>query len=522
MASRSEPTRFMLWARIQTAAMNLNLEADACYRAILTKDVRFDGRFFVAVRTTGIYCRPICPATTPKRENCTFFPSAAAAQQAGFRPCLRCRPEISPHLYVHVGTAVTVSRALRLIAEGALDESTVAGLARRLGVSDRHLRQLFAKHLGTSPTAVAQTRRLLFAKQLIDETALSMTDVAMAAGFASIRRFNDAISKTYGRSPSDLRRQTNQQLHDSTHAPTISLKLPFSPPYNWAALIRFLIHRATPGLESVRMDCYRRAIALNGHHGIVEISPVVGQNYLTAKICFPDVRLLAQIVERLRRMFDLSTNIVEISAHLGRDPILARVVAMQPGLRIPGAWDNFELAVRAILGQQVSVAAATTLFGRLVETYGEPLQNAGNSRMDADLLCVFPRPEILAEADLTALGITRPRAKAIATLAATVARNPQFLTHFPSLDDAVQTLCQLPGIGQWTAHYIAMRSLREPDAFPATDLGLLQAMEALGQPVTKAQFVERSQAWRPWRAYAAMHLWSLDATLLPREEVFSA
>lgn len=511
----------MLWAHIQIAAMNLNLDPEVCYRAIRTKDVRFDGQFFVGVYTTGIYCRPICSAIAPKRENCTFFPSAAAAQRAGFRPCLRCRPELSPNLFAQVGTASTVSRALRLIAEGALDDGTVEDLATRLGVGARHLRQLFAKHLGTSPTAVAQTRRLLFAKQLIDETALSMTDVGMAAGFTSIRRFNDAIYKTYRRSPSDLRRQTTQQL-DSISTPKISLKLPFSLPYDWTALIRFLIPRATPGLESPRMEGYRRAISLDGHHGVVEICPVAEHNYLTANICFPKVTLLAQIVERLRRMFDLSANIAEISAHLRCDPILAPVVEMQPGLRIPGAWDSFEMAVRAILGQQISVAAATTLAGRVVETYGEPLAIPGTLWTDTDLRFVFPRPEVLAEADLTKLGITRPRAKAITTLAATVAQNPQFLTHFQSLDDAVQTLCQLPGIGEWTAHYIAMRALREPDAFPAIDLGLIRAMEALGHPVTKAQFVERSQAWRPWRAYAAMHLWSLDSNLLQRKEVLSA
>lgn len=501
--------------------MNPNLDPDVCYRAIRTKDTRFDGQFFVAVRTTGIYCRPICPAIMPKRENCTFFTSAAAAQKAGYRPCLRCRPELSPTLFAHVGTAATVSRALRLIAEGALDDGTVENLATRLGIGDRHLRQLFAKHLGTSPIAVAQTRRLLFAKQLLNETTLPVTDVAMAAGFTSIRRFNDAIYKTYGRSPSDLRQQTTQ-LSDSISTPKISLKLPFSPPYNWAALIRFFISRVTPGLESITIESYRRTISLDGHHGVVEIYPVAGQNYLIANIYFPKVSLLTQIVERLRQMFDLSANITEISAHFQRDPILARITTLQPGLRIPGAWDNFELAVRAIVGQQVSVAAATTLFGRLVKTHGEPLVLVGTPWKDPELQFVFPRSEVLAKADLTILGITRPRSIAISALAAAVNENPQLLTDFQTLDDAVKTLCQLPGIGEWTAHYIAMRSLREPDAFPATDLALLRAMAALGKPVTKAQFVELSQAWRPWRAYAAMHLWSIDSTALLSKEMLSA
>jgi AraC family transcriptional regulator of adaptative response / DNA-3-methyladenine glycosylase II len=492
--------------------MTPKLDPDVCYRAIQTKDTRFDGQFFIAVYTTGIYCRPICPATTPKRENCTFFPNAAAAQQAGFRPCLRCRPELAPHLLAYVGTAATVSRALRLIAEGALDEGSVADLAIRLGVGDRHLRQLFAQHLGTSPIAVAQTRRLLFAKQLIDETTLQMTDIAMAAGFTSLRRFNDVIYKTYGRSPSDLRRQSSYP--DVIHSPILSLKLAFSPPFDWAALVRFLTPRMTPGLEVVNATGYRRAIALEEHQGTVEMIPVAGQHYLLAKICFPKMTLLTQIVERLRRMFDLNANVTEIATHLQQDPILSPLITAQPGLRIPGSWDHFELAVRAILGQQISVTAATTLAGRLVAAYGEPLNVPGTTQPDPALQFVFPRPEALATADLTRLGISPSRSKAIASLATAMIENPHLLTHLHCLEDAIQTLCQLPGIGEWTAQYIAMRALREPDAFPATDLGLLRAMDLLGHPISKSEFIERAQAWRPWRAYAAMHLWSVDIASL--------
>lgn len=278
--------------------------------------------------------------------------------------------------------------------------------------------------------------------------------------------------------------------------------------------MQFLIPRATPGLETASLESYRRTIALDGHHGMVEICPVTEQNYLLAHIHFPKVALLSQIVERLRQIFDLNANTSEISTHLQRDPVLAPVVVMQPGLRIPGAWDRFELAVRAILGQQISVAAATTLAARLVKAYGEPFAIAKTLQANPDLQFVFPRPDILATADLTQIGIPKTRAKTIATLAATIAQNPHFLTHFQTLDDAIQTLCQLPGIGEWTAHYIAMRTLHEPDAFPSTDLGLLRAMNALGQSMTKAQFMQHSQAWRPWRSYAAMHLWSLDLTLL--------
>jgi AraC family transcriptional regulator of adaptative response / DNA-3-methyladenine glycosylase II len=491
----------------------MNLDPDACYRAFQTKDARFDGKLFVGVRTTGIFCRPICPAQTPKRENCTFFTIAAAAHEAGFRPCLRCRPELAPHLFTKVGTASTVSRALCLIAEGALDDGTVEKLAARLGVGDRHLRQLFAKHLGTSPVAVAQTRRLLFAKQLLDETSLSMTDIAMAAGFSSIRRFNAVVRKTYQRSPSTLRYRQQTQQGDAANPPEIVLKLPFSPPYNWSALVRFLAARVTPGLESVGASFYRRTISLDGVHGVVEVSPLKEQNYLVATIRFPKVALLAQIVERLRCMFDLDANIADIVTHLQQEPILSSATIALPGLRVPGAWDRFELAVRAILGQQVSVAAATTLAGRLVETYGEPLVIEGMPQKESDLRFVFPRPEVLANADLTALGITRPRAFAISSLATVVAQDRHILT-FPNLEDAVQKLSKLPGIGEWTAQYIAMRALREPDAFPASDLGLLRAMENLGHPMRKSELFKVSQAWRPWRAYAAMFLWSsLDLNL---------
>ena len=490
------------------------LNPDLCYRAIQTKDPRFDGQFFVAVYTTRIYCRPICPAITPKQENCTFFPSAAAAQTAGFRPCLRCRPELAPRLFAYVGTASTVARALRLIDAGYLDSGTVEELATRLGMSDRHLRQLFAKHLGTSPGAVAQTRRLLFAKQLIDETPLSMTDVALAAGFSSIRRFNEVISKTYGRSPSELRRHTTPA--DSTPAPVITLKLPFSPPYDWAALMRFLIPRATPGLESANPTAYRRSIDLNGQHGAIEVCSVPEQNYLIAKIYSPDVKSLGQIVERLRHMFDLNTNMAQIAAQFQDDRILAEIVTKQPGLRIPGAWDEFELAVRAILGQQISVAAATTLAGRLVETFGEPFTVTNlpwtNSATHATLRVVFPRPESLATADLRAIGISRTKARAITTLAAALVENPHLLKQNRSLEEAIQTLCQFPGIGEWTAQYIAMRALREPDAFPAGDLGLLKSMNQLGHPVTKHELTDYAEAWRPWRAYAAMQLWSLNTS----------
>jgi AraC family transcriptional regulator, regulatory protein of adaptative response / DNA-3-methyladenine glycosylase II len=487
----------------------MKLDQDICYRALQTRDARFDGHFFTAVLTTKIYCRPICPARIPLRQNCLFLPSAAAAQGAGYRSCLRCRPEIAPKLRGQIGSGLSTvfDQALHLIATGALDDAGVVALADRLEVSDRQLRRLFAENLGASPVMVAQTRRILFAKQLINETNLSMTDIAMAAGFASIRRFNDAIHTTYQKPPTALRKL---RLPNSAILPTphITLKLPFSPPYDWVTLIQFLASRAMPGIESVTSESYQRTIAIDGSHGIIAVSPVAGENYLVANIQFPQVTALALIVEKLRQVFDLSANVTLISTQLAKDQYLAKIVTAKPGLRVPGAWDGFELAVRAILGQQISVAAATTLASRLVATYGEPLVADDTAWAAADLKFVFPRPELLVGEDLTKLGVTKARSKAITSLAAMMTENPNTLSGFSNLEDGVKQLCKLPGIGAWTAQYIAMRLLREPDAFPTGDLALLRAMEKQEQPMTKARLTELAETWRPWRAYAAMHLWS--------------
>ena len=481
--------------------MDSGLDPAICYRAMQTRDRRFDGHFFIGVRSTGIYCRPVCPAPTPKAENCTFYRSAAAAQQAGHRPCLRCRPELSPQLWPAIDGASIVPRALRLIGAGALDSTSVTSLAAQLGVSDRYLRRRFAEVLGTSPTQVAKTRRILFAKQLLTETMLTMTEIAIAAGFKSIRSFNYAIQQIYGCAPSQLRR------HQGSSAPVgpITLKLSFSPPYNWAALAAFFNARSTPGLTSTTPYRYRRSIELDGCQGWVSVEPVPGKSYLCAQIGFSQIKLLSKIVDRLQGMFDLNANGAAIDDQLQQDSLFHH--RFQPGVRIPGAWDAFELAVRAIVGQQVSVAAANTLFGRIVAHYGVPLSA---THAPSDLRYVFPRPNALAKANLTEVGLTRARASAISTLAQTVADNPHFFSQLTTLDEAISTLRQFPGIGEWTAHYIAMRALRIPDAFPPGDIGLLRGMAALGEPFNKAALLERSAAWRPWRAYAAIQLWTLD------------
>src|SRR5277367_131307 len=362
---------------------------EACYRALSTRDARFDGRFFIAVRTTRIYCRPICPARTPKRENVTFFTTASAAQEAGYRPCLRCRPESSPDLGAWRGTSNTVSRALTLIGEGALDGEAVDALAERLGVGERQLRSLFRQHLGASPIAVAQTRRVLFAKQLIIETTMPMAEVALASGFSSIRRFNAMFHTLYRRSPRELRRS---RLVDNEQAGAegITLMLPYAPPYDWDALLGFLTARAIKGIEAVdRNGRYHRSIALDGAQGVISVEPDGSGRGLRVTIRFPRIASLATIVRRVRRIFDLSADPLAIGEDLARDPLLAPLVARRPGLRVPGAWDGFEVAVRAILGQEITVTGALKLAAELVAAYGEKLRPSDGARLTHS----FPTPD---------------------------------------------------------------------------------------------------------------------------------
>lgn len=501
------------------------LDREACYRALRTRDARFDGRFFIAVRTTGVYCRPVCPARTPRLENVEFHPSAASAQQSGFRPCLRCRPESSPNLAAWQGTSATVSRALALIENGGLDGTAVATLAARLGIGDRQLRRLFQKHLGVTPLAVAQTRRVLFAKQLIHETDMSMIDVALASGFGSVRRFNDTFQKLYGRPPSALRRERS---HEGTvGTPRIELRLSYAPPYDWAAVVDFFSARAIHGVEDVSAERYRRTISLGGRHGTVEVRPLANLPALAVTIDFPDLRQLPAIVTRVRSLFDLGADTAAIGAHLSEDPLLAPLVAARPGLRVVGAWDGFELAVRAILGQQIRVSAARGLAEKLVARFGERVATpnpsaparigrAGREREAgaevSPLGLVFPGPERLADADMRQIGLTAARARAVCGLAAAALAEPALFTSERGLEHATGRLEAVPGIGPWTAQYIAMRALREPDAFPAGDVVLMHVVESRSGRATTTSGLERmATAWRPWRAYAAQHLWTAAA-----------
>lgn len=445
----------------------MDLNPEICYRAVRSRDSRFDGRFFTAVTSTGIYCRPVCPARTPRRKNVAFYPCAAAAEEAGFRPCLRCRPESSPGTPAWLGTSATVSRGLKLINEGALDQGGVDELAGRLGMGSRQLRRLFNEHLGASPLAVALSKRVHMARKLLDETRLTVTEIAYAAGFQSVRRFNAAMQKTYGRSPTSLRKMDRVLDSDEAH---LVLRLPYRAPYDWRLLIDFLKPRAIPGVETVRHEAYRREI----EQGVVEVKPSRKEHCLLLRVPVAASRNLASIVERARCLFDVGADPDAIERHLKTNPLLAGRI--KPGLRVPGAWDRFELAVRAVLGQQVSVKGATTLAGRVNASFGLS-------------------PAALARADLTTIGLTRKRAEAVRGLA-TAAR---------CLDDpatARERLLEIPGIGPWTVQYIAMRALKEPDAFPSSDLGLRKALSKTAKQLEKA-----AEKWRPWRAYAAMHLW---------------
>jgi AraC family transcriptional regulator of adaptative response / DNA-3-methyladenine glycosylase II len=487
----------------------MDLDDDACYRALQTRDVRFDGRIFVAVRTTGIYCRPICPARTPKRENVTFYPTASAAQEAGYRPCLRCRPESSPDLAAWRGTSNTVSRALALIAEGALDGEAVDALAERLGVGERQLRRLFRQHLGASPLAVAQTRRVLFAKQLIVETQMPLAEVALASGFGSIRRFNATFHALYDRPPRELRRNRLAEGERSASA-GIMLILPYAPPYDWDAIIGFLADRAIAGIERIDGKArYWRTIALDGAQGIVSVEPDDRRSGLRMQICFPRVQSIAAVVGRIRRVFDLSADPLAIGEHLSTDPLLAPMILRRRGLRVPGAWDGFELAIRAMLGQQITVTAARKLAGKLVAMFGDPLQASAVN----GLTHTFPPPSRIASSDMRLLGMPAARAEALSSLSAAAAADPHLFSPSQTLEAAIARLRSLRGIGEWTAQYIAMRALREPDAFPAADIGLMRALtQPGGARPSAAAVLARAEAWRPWRAYAAQHLWTADAT----------
>jgi AraC family transcriptional regulator, regulatory protein of adaptative response / DNA-3-methyladenine glycosylase II len=476
-----------------------------CYRAVLARDARYDGRFFTCVKTTGIYCRPICPARPPKLENCTFVPTAAAAQEAGFRPCLRCRPESSPDLDAWRGTSATVSRALKVIESGALDDGDVASLADRLEIGERHLRRLFRQHVGAAPVTVAQTRRVLLAKQLIHQTDLSMIQVALASGFGSVRRFNETFQSLYHRPPSELRRRVA-----ASPSPEISLVLPYRPPYDWAAMLRFLEVRTIGGLEVITKGSYSRIIELENVMGSITVSHVPDQSALRVVVRFPRLNFLPVIIARIRRMFDLSADPGAINSALSSDPILAPLVSARPGLRVPGGWNGFEIAIRAVLGQQITVKAATQLATRIVSAIGTPV--TGSTDIPG-LTHTFPQPQRFTANILANIGMPKARAATLANIAAAISADDRLFDPRRDLAEAVARLRDLPGIGEWTAQYIAMRALGESDAFLAGDVAVQRKFSLNNRRPSASELLARAEHWRPWRAYAVLHLWMADAEI---------
>jgi AraC family transcriptional regulator of adaptative response / DNA-3-methyladenine glycosylase II len=477
----------------------VTLNAPACYEAIRARDPRFDGLFFTGVKTTGIYCRPICPARTPRTTSCVFFETAAAAEAAGFRACLRCRPELAPGRQ----GATLAEAILRRLQETAAEGTHLASLESALGLGARQVRRLLTNAYGINAVQVLQTQRLLLARQLLEQTARPVSEVALASGFRSLRRFNALFRERHGCDPSSWRRA---QPKTNGPAGEVRLKLRYRPPLAWDALLDYFRSRLVPGVEEIEGAEYRRTVRLGEAHGWLRVWPVADEPALHVSVSPSLSSKLGVVQARLRRMFDLDAQPHLITGALASDPLLAPVLRRHPGLRVGGAWDPFELAVRAVLGQQITVAAATTLSGRLTESLAEAVATPF-----PNLRRLALTPAALAGAgidDLCRLGLVSARARTLRHLAEwTLAGGLNFPVGIDH-DTAVARLVELPGIGPWTAHYIAMRALRYPDAFPAADLGLRKAVSANGTPASAKETEMRAEAWRPWRAYAAIALWN--------------
>ncbi len=481
------------------------IDAKSCERARLTRDARFDGLFFTGVLSTGIFCRPICPAPAPKPEHVVYFATAAAATQAGLRPCLRCRPESAPGTPAWNGTSATVARAMALIRQGALNQGDVENLAARLGVGGRHLRRLFKQHIGASPLAIAMLQRVFFAKQLLSETDWPITRIALSCGFGSIRRFNAGFQKIYGQSPTSLRRKWEQERPLTPAAFQCTLRLPYRPPYDWARMLAFFRARTIPGVETVDEAVYRRTFRIaEKAQGFIRIRHAPKGHALNLEIEISDSLQLMAVVERVRRMFDLNADMEAIQRTLATDPLLAGLLGKLKGLRLPGSWDPFETAVRAVVGQQVSIKAARTIAGRIAQQAGPVF------RSDAadDLTHFFPTAGEIIRADLGQVGMTTRRLATLTCLAGQVAAGELDLSIRLGLPELIRRLTEIPGIGAWTAHYIALRGIGEPDAFPAGDLGIARSLMQDGTRLSASRIRARAEAWRPWRAYAATLLWN--------------
>ena len=476
----------------------MTLDSATCYRALRSRDARFDGRFFVAVSSTRIYCRPVCTVKPPRRENCRFYPSAAAAESAGYRPCLRCRPELAPGNASVDATTRVAQAAASLIEDRTLDAQGLEAVASRLGITDRHLRRAFGAEFGVSPIEFAQTQRLLLAKRLLTDTSLPVTEIAFASDFGSLRRFNALFKQRYRLQPGQLRRRMRAAAAPESDA--LHFELSFRPPYDWPAVGAFLGARAIAGVEALEEGCYRRTVRVaqegKEYLGWVEIAPSSKKPALRVAVSASLARVLPPVLSRVKALMDLACNPTEVSQALGE------LAQHRPGMRVPGAFDGFEVAVRAILGQQVSVAAARTLAGRFALALGDPLETPFGS-----LTIVFPSADRVAgttSGRIQRLGMPGTRARTVLALARAVAHGKLALMPNADIEATLGQLRALPGVGEWTAQYIAMRALAWPDAFPHTDLGV---MKALGKRDPR-RVLEAGEAWRPWRAYAVMHLWT--------------
>ncbi|MGD3110053.1 AlkA N-terminal domain-containing protein [Streptomyces sp. YGL11-2] len=480
----------------------MHTDTERCLRAVQSKDARFDGWFYTAVLTTGIYCRPSCPVVPPKPENMRFYPSAAAAQQAGFRACKRCRPDASPGSPQWNERADLVARAMRLIADGIVDREGVPGLAARLGYSTRQIERQLLAELGAGPLALARAQRAQTARLLVETTQLPMAEIAFAAGFASIRTFNETVREVFALSPSELRGRAAPGPRSAVPG-TLTLRLPFRRPLNPDNLFGHLAATAVPGVEEWRDGAYRRTLTLPYGHGIVALSP--RPDHIDCRLSLTDLRDLAGAIARCRRLLDLDADPEAVDGLLRADPQLAPLVDKAPGRRVPRTVDADEFAVRAVLGQQVSTAAARTHAGRLVLSHGEPVDDPAGG-----LTHLFPSAPALAELDPESLAMPRTRRATLTGIVAALASGALQLGVGSDRDEARARLAALPGIGPWTVECVAMRALGDPDAFTPTDLGLRRAAAGLGMPATPAALIRHSAGWRPWRAYAVQYLWATD------------
>ncbi|WP_129293255.1 AlkA N-terminal domain-containing protein [Streptomyces lydicus] len=480
----------------------MHTDTERCLRAVQSKDARFDGWFYTAVLTTRIYCRPSCPVVPPKPENMRFYPSAAAAQQAGFRACKRCRPDASPGSPEWNARADLVARAMRLIADGIVDREGVPGLAARLGYSTRQTERQLLAELGAGPLALARAQRAQTARLLVETTALPMADIAFAAGFASIRTFNETVREVFALSPTELRQRARPGPRAALPG-ALALRLPFRQPLNPDNLFGHLAATAVPGVEEWRDGAYRRTLNLPYGHGIVALAP--RPDHIDCRLSLTDLRDLAGAIARCRRMLDLDADPEAVDGLLREDPLLAPLVDKAPGRRVPRTADAEEFAVRAVLGQQVSTAAARTHAARLVRAHGEPVDDP-----DGGLSHLFPTSAALAELDPDALAMPRTRRATLTGVIAALCSGALQLGVGSDRDEARERLAALPGIGPWTVECIAMRALGDPDAFTPTDLGLRRAAAGLGLPHTPAALTRHSARWRPWRAYAVQYLWATD------------